>query len=81
MKADVIQQVLSATNPPLDFYTSDGKVLYVDHPESVLVSNNLIAIGAGVNGTSGVMKEIVLVSPDHVVRIEPTKRRALRQVA
>ena len=81
MKADVIRQILSATKPPLDFYTSDGKVLYVDHPESILVSDNLIAIGSGVNGTSGVMKAIVLLSPDHIVRIEPTKRRALRQVA
>lgn len=72
---------MSATKPPLNFYTSDGRVVYVDHPESVLVSEHLIAIGSGANGGRGVVKEIVLLSPDHIVRIEPTKRRPLRRVA
>ena len=81
MKSDTIRQVMSATKPPLNFYTSDGRIVYVDHPESVLVSEQLIAVGSGANGTSGVVKEIILLSPDHIVRIEPTKRKPLRRVA
>ena len=42
MKSDTIRQVMSATKPPLNFYTSDGRIVYVDHPESVLVSEQLI---------------------------------------
>jgi hypothetical protein len=81
VKPEVIREVLFATKPPVNFYTSDGRVVYVDHPESVLVGESLVAIGSGADGASAVMKQIILVSPDHVVRIEPTKRRALRQVA
>ena len=81
MKSDTVHQVIQATKPPLNFYTSDGRILYVDHPESVIVSEHLIAIGSGADSATGVVKEIVLLSPDHVVRIEPTKRRALRSVA
>ena len=81
MKSDTVRQVLSATKPPLNFYTSDGRVIYVDHPESVLVSEQLIAIGSGANGVSGVVKEIILLSPEHIVRIEPTKRKPMRRLA
>ena len=77
MKSDAIRQVISATKPPFSFYASDGRIVYVDHPELVIVSEHLIAIGSGANGASGVVKEIVLLSPDHIVRIEPTKRKAL----
>jgi hypothetical protein len=81
MKADVIRQLVLATKPPLNFYTSAGGVVYVDHPEAVLISENLVAIGSGASGARALMKEIVLLSPDHIVRVEPTKRRPLRQVA
>ena len=72
---------MAATKPPLSFYISDGRIVYVDHPEAVLISEQLIAIGSGANGGGNVVKEIILLSPDHVVRIEPTKRKALRRVA
>ena len=81
MNSATIREVVLATKPPLNFYRSDGRVIYVDHPESVLISDQLIAIGSGSNGASGVVKEIILLSPEHVVRIEPTKRRPLRRVA
>jgi hypothetical protein len=81
VKADVIRQVLSTTKPPLNFFTSDGRIVYMDHPESVLISEYLIAIGSGAERSNRMTKEIVLLSPDHIVRIEPTKRRPLRQVA
>jgi len=80
MNPETIRQVISATKPPLNFYTSDGRIVYVGHPESVIVSNQLLAIGSGTNGGSTVVKQIILISPDHVVRIEPTKRKPLRRV-
>ena len=81
MKSDVFQQVITSTKPPLHIFTSDGKQLYVDHPELVIVSPDLIAIGSGADAGSGVVKEIALISPDHVVRVEPAKRRALSRAA
>jgi hypothetical protein len=80
MNAETIRQLMSATKPPLNFYTSDGRIVYVDHPESVLLSPQLVAIGSGANGLSGLVKEINLLSPGHVVRIEPTTRKPLRKV-
>jgi hypothetical protein len=77
MKADTFRQVIGSTKPPLSVYTSDGRQVYVDHPELVIVGENLVAIGLGADAASGVVKEIVLLSPEHIVRIEPTKRRAL----
>jgi len=75
MKATAIRRAIAATRPPMNFYTSDGKVIYVDHPESVLVEEGLIAIDPGGNGTGRVAKELILLSPNHVVRIERTKRK------
>src|SRR5439155_19586888 len=79
MKPAAIREAISATKPPLTFYTSDGRLVYVDHPESIWVSDRLIAIASGANGASRKVKEIILLSPDHVVRIEPAKRRPLRR--
>ncbi len=73
--------MISPTAPPLNLYTSDGRIVYVDHPESVIVSPSLVAIGSGANGTSPLAKEIIFLSPDHIVRIEPTKPRPLRTVS
>ena len=57
----------------MNLFISDGKVLYVDHPEAVLVSEAVIAIDPVAKGPDRVAKELILLSPDHVVRIERTK--------
>ncbi len=81
MKTEMIRQTMFDLKPPMNFYTSDGRVIYIDHPESVLITEALIAIGSGVDAGTGVAKDIVLLAPDHIVRIEPTKRKPLRKVA
>jgi hypothetical protein len=81
MNATIIRRVMSRTKPPMNIYTSDGNVVYVDHPEAVLVSEAVIAIDPGTNGTGGVAKELIFLSPDHVVRLEHTKRKPLRKIA
>ncbi|HXR06723.1 MAG TPA: hypothetical protein VN765_05300 [Candidatus Acidoferrum sp.] len=81
MKTERIRQTIFALKPPVNFYTSDGRVIYVDHPESVLITEALIAIGSGVDAGTGVARDIILLAPDHIVRIEPTKRKPLRKVA
>lgn len=81
MKTEIIRQTIFDLKPPMNFYTSDGRVIYIDHPESVLITEALIAIGSGVDAGTGVARDIVLLAPDHIVRIEPTKRKPLRKVA
>ena len=81
MKADTIRQIVNTTKPPLNFYSSDGRIVYVDHPESVLISDQLVAVGHGADAPGGVVKEIILLAPDHIVRIERTRRQPLRKVA
>ncbi len=81
MTAGTIRQIISATPPPINVYTSDRRVIYVDHPESVIVSDEMIAIGSGVNGGSGVVKDIILLANNHIVRVERMRRKALRRTA
>ncbi len=80
MNAAVIRRVLSKTKPPLNLYTFDGNVVYVDHPEAVLISEAVIAIDPGANGTGAVARELIFLSPDHVVRIQHTPRKPLRKL-
>ncbi len=77
MKAKALRKIFAGTQSPLSLHTSDGKQLYVDNPERVLVSEDLIAIGCGCDPVFGMVREIILLCPDHIVRAEPTKRRAL----
>ncbi|MBI4663569.1 MAG: hypothetical protein HY735_32610 [Verrucomicrobia bacterium] len=81
MKADTIRQHLNTTKAPLNFYASDGRIVYVDHPESVLISDHLVAIGSGADAPGLLVKEIILLAPDHIVRIGRTRRKPLRKVA
>jgi len=81
MKTEMIRQTIFALKPPINFYTSDGRVIYVDHPESVFISEALIAIGTALDAGTGVARDIVLLASDHILRIEPTKRKPLRKVA
>ena len=81
MKVAAISDVMKTTKPPLNFYISDGRMVYVDHPESVFLHPQVVVIAPGANGAGRVLKEIIFLSPDHIVRIEPAKRRALRKVA
>ncbi len=81
MKTEMIRQTIFALKPPMNFYTSDGRVVYIDHPESIIISEALVAVGAGVDAGTGVARDIVLLAPDHILRIEPTRRRPLRKVA
>jgi hypothetical protein len=81
MKTEMIRQTIFAIKPPMIFYTSDGRVVCIDHPESVIVSEALVAVGTGVDAETGLAKDILLLAPDHIVRIEPTKRKPLRKVA
>jgi hypothetical protein len=81
MKTEMIRQTIFALKPPMNFHTSDGRVIYIDHPESVVISQALVAVGAGVDAGTGLARDIVLLAPDHIVRIEPARRKPLREVA
>jgi hypothetical protein len=65
MKMGMIRQSIAANKPPLNIYTTDGRIIYIDHPESAIVTDDLVAIGACLDGETDVFKNIVLLSPDH----------------
>jgi hypothetical protein len=81
MKAATIRSLLRRTKPPLNLFTSDGEVVYVDHPEAVLVSAAVIAVDPGARVRNGVSPGLVFINPDHLVRIQHTKRKPLRRLA
>ena len=65
----------------MSLYTSDGEVVYVDHPESVLVSAAVIAIDPGSPEPDGVAQDLIFLNPDQLVRIQHTTRKPLRRFA
>jgi hypothetical protein len=79
MKTAKIRQSVAANPGPLNVDTTDGRIIHLDHPESAIVTDALLAIGSCLDGETGIFKDIVLISHDHVVRIEPAKRKPMRK--
>jgi hypothetical protein len=64
---------------PCNVLVSDGRCIYVDNPETVLVSDTILVIGKHAQGR--MVKELAIVAVSHVTGIEPTTPRPLRKVA
>jgi hypothetical protein len=64
---------------PCNVLVSDGRCLYVDSPENVLLSDTALVIGMNAQGR--VVKELAIVALAHITGIEPAKPRPLRKVA
>ena len=64
---------------PCTVLVSDGRSIYVDNPETVLVSDRVLVIGKHAQGR--MVKELAIVAFDHITGIEPSKPRPLRKVA
>jgi hypothetical protein len=58
---------------------SDGRSIYVDNPETVILSDTVLVIGKHAQGR--MVKELSIVALAHITGIEPTKPRPLRKVA
>jgi len=78
MNIQDIRKMLARIRPPFNFHTSDGRVIYVDHPESVFLTRQTLAIVQGTDPLSGIAEDFELVSTDHVVRIARTHRKPMR---
>ena len=57
----------------------DGRCIYVDNPETVLLSDTVLVVGKHAQGR--IVKELAIVALDHITGIEPAKPRPLRKVA
>ena len=64
---------------PCNVLVSDGRVICVDNPETVLVSDTVLVIGKHAQGR--MVKELAIVALAYITGIEPTKPRPLRKVA
>ena len=76
-KADIHQALMNIR--PCNVLVSDGRRIYVDNPETVLVSDTVLVIGTHAQGR--MVKELAIVAVSHVTGIEPAKPRPLRKVA
>lgn len=73
-----VNQALSNIRP-CDVLVSDGRRIYVDNPETVLLSDTVLVIGRHAQGR--MVKELSIVALAHITGIEPAKPRPLRKVA
>lgn len=64
---------------PCNVHVSDGRCLYVDNPETVLLSDTVLVIGTHAQGR--MVKELGIVALAYITGIEPAKPRPLRKVA
>lgn len=64
---------------PCNVLVSDGRCLYVDNPETVLLSDSVLVIGMHAQGR--IVRELAIVAINHITGIEPAKPRPLRKVA
>jgi len=76
-KAEINQALTNIR--PCNVLVSDGRCIYVDDPETVLVSDTVLVIGKHAQGR--MVKELAIVAVSHVTGIEPAKPRPLRKVA
>jgi len=64
---------------PCNVLVSDGRCIYVDNPETILLSETVLVIGKHAQGR--MVKELAMVALAHITGIEPAKPRPLRKVA
>ncbi|MBM3834691.1 MAG: hypothetical protein FJ403_15755 [Verrucomicrobia bacterium] len=81
MNLHTIREIINTTKLPVNVYAPDGRNIYLNDPESILITAELVTIGSGTETPRGVPKEATLLASDHIVRIERTRCRPLRKVA
>ena len=78
MDKEDVNEALSNIRP-CNILVSDGRCIYVDNPETVLLSDTVLVVGKHAQGR--IVKELAIVALDHITGIEPAKPRPLRKVA
>ena len=64
---------------PYNVLVSDGRSIYVDNPEIIILSDTVLVIGR--HAQCRMVKELSIVALAHITGIEPTKPRPLGKVA
>ncbi len=78
MNKNDVNQALSNIRP-CTVLVSDGRSIYVDNPETVILSDSVLVIGRHAQGR--VVKDLAIIALNHITGIEPAKPRPLRKVA
>ena len=78
MTKEDVNQALNNIRP-CNVLVSDGRCIYVDNPETVLLSDTVLVIGK--HAQRRIVKELAMVAVAHITGIEPAKPRPLRKVA
>jgi len=78
MNKNNVNQALSNIRP-CTILVSDGREIYMDNPETVLLSDTVLVVGKHAQGR--MVKELAIVALNHITGIEPAKPRLLRKVA
>ena len=78
MDKEDVNEALSNIRP-CNILVSDGRCIYVDNPETVLLSDTVLVVGKHAQGR--IVKELAIVALDHITGIEPATPRPLRRVA
>ncbi len=78
MNKNDVNQALSNIRP-CTVLVSDGRSIYVDNPETVILSDSVLVIGRHAQGR--VVKDLAIIALNHITGIESAKPRPLRKVA
>ena len=78
MKKEEVNQALNNIRP-CTVHVSDGRSIYVDNPETVLLSDTVLVIGIHAQGR--IVRDLAIVAIAHITSIDPAKPRPLRRVA
>lgn len=78
MTKEDINQALDNIRP-CNILVSDGRCIYVNNPDTVLLSDTVLVIGKHAQGR--MVKDLTMVAISHITGIEPDRPRPLRKVA
>ena len=70
MNKEGVNQALGNIRP-CNVLVSDGRCIYVDNPETVLLSDTVLVVGRHAQGR--MVKELAIVALAHITGIEPAK--------
>ena len=78
MNKEDVQESLNNIRP-CQILVSDGRRIYIDNPETVILSETVLVVGKHAQGRTA--KDLAIIALAHITGIEPARPRPLRKVA
>jgi len=78
MNKEGVQEALNNIRP-CQILASDGRRIYIDNAETVILSDSVLVVGKHAQGR--IVKDLAIIALAHITGIEPAKPRPLRNVA